>query len=361
MSGMSFLDNLHLSDQPKQGELEISVFGRGFGECIVIGCGNGDYAVIDSFQNAETKRPIALDYLEKIGVDPKTAIKEVIITHWHSDHIGMMSELIKTANNSQIIINPVFSNRTYQQYMSIATQEQQDSTSEYAKVLPLLQEKKSCIRLAKSRNGIYENEKLQIIALSPQDGEIIEKYLPFLTGSEDRIRREYQTDNLLSIVLLVKPKKSDGVLLGSDMEVIDEEDAGWNGVVRNYNPFNGKASLFKVPHHGSATGHKQEVWTEMLTSHPISFITTYNKGHKLPKDDDILRVNSLSGETYLIGNKNKQDKQMEREVRKTCPGIEIEQISTAVGLVRYRKNMDIVSAQPVIECFGAARKVHPSV
>ena len=111
MSGMSFLDNLHLSDQPKQGELEISVFGRGFGECIVIGCGNGDYAVIDSFQNAETKRPIALDYLEKIGVDPKTAIKEVIITHWHSDHIGMMSELIKTANNSQIIINPVFSVR----------------------------------------------------------------------------------------------------------------------------------------------------------------------------------------------------------------------------------------------------------
>ena len=110
---MSFLDNLHLSDQPKQGELEISVFGRGFGECIVIGCGNGDYAVIDSFQNAETKRPIALDYLEKIGVDPKTAIKEVIITHWHSDHIGMMSELIKTANNSQIIINPVFSNRNY--------------------------------------------------------------------------------------------------------------------------------------------------------------------------------------------------------------------------------------------------------
>lgn len=361
MSGMSFLDNLHLSDQPKQGELEISVFGRGFGECIVIGCGNGDYAVIDSFQNAETKRPIALDYLEKIGVDPKTAIKGIIITHWHSDHIGMMSELIKTANNSQIIINPVISNRTYQQYMSIATQEQQKSTSEYVKVQPLLQEKKSYIKVAMNEKVIYKNENLQIIALSPQDGEFIEKHLQFLAGPEGRTRREYQTDNLLSIVLLVKQKNGDGVLLGSDMEVIDEENAGWNGVVRNYNPHNGKASLFKVPHHGSATGHKQEVWTEMLTSHPISFITTYNKGHKLPKDDDILRVNSLSGETYLIGNKNKHDKQMEREVRKTCPGIEIEQISTEVGLVRYRKNMDIVSAQPVIECFGAARKVHPSV
>ena len=34
---------------PDINEIELSVFGRGFGECIVISCGLNEYIVVDSF------------------------------------------------------------------------------------------------------------------------------------------------------------------------------------------------------------------------------------------------------------------------------------------------------------------------
>lgn len=361
MSGTNFLDITQLKSKPKQGILEISVFGRGFGECIIIGCGNGDYVVIDSFQNDETKRPIALDYLESIGVDPASAIRRVVITHWHSDHIGMIAELIKVANSAQIVINPLFRSKKFLQYIFEGKAEEQESTKEFSKVLELVRGNRRALRIAINGREIYGSDKLQITALSPQDGEVINKYLPFLNGEENKTRREYRSDNLLSLVLLVKQKNGDGVLLGSDMEVVKDADIGWNGVLSNYSCANGKSSVFKIPHHGSITGHKQEIWDNLLQDCPISFITVYNKGYKLPTDDDISRINSLSGETYLVGNKNKRDKQMMLTVHKVCPEKEIEKVSTEIGLVRYRKPLDVESSKPVIECFGAAKKIYPSV
>ena len=86
MSGENFFNNSKLKIKPSLQELELSVFGRGFGECIILSCGNNDFIVVDSFVNPETNQPIALDYIKAIGLQP-SAIKQVIVTHWHQDHI----------------------------------------------------------------------------------------------------------------------------------------------------------------------------------------------------------------------------------------------------------------------------------
>jgi hypothetical protein len=53
---------MHLTP-PVPDELELSVFGRGYGEAICIHLGDGDWILIDSCINPATRRPAALSYL----------------------------------------------------------------------------------------------------------------------------------------------------------------------------------------------------------------------------------------------------------------------------------------------------------
>src|SRR5260221_10149936 len=75
------------STPPHQNELEVSLFGPGFGECLVVHLGAGEWMVVDSCPNADKSRSIALDYLGQMGVDVAARVKLVVATHWHDDHI----------------------------------------------------------------------------------------------------------------------------------------------------------------------------------------------------------------------------------------------------------------------------------
>jgi glyoxylase-like metal-dependent hydrolase (beta-lactamase superfamily II) len=72
---------------PLRDEAEVSVFGPGFGECVVVHIGRGEWVVVDSCLDAESGRPVALEYLKQLGVDVATQVSLVIATHWHDDHI----------------------------------------------------------------------------------------------------------------------------------------------------------------------------------------------------------------------------------------------------------------------------------
>ena len=60
------------------------------------------------------------------------------------------------------------------------------------------------------------------------------------------------------------------VLLGSDLE-----RGGWSTVVQDVARPVGRASVFKVPHHGSGSAHEPDVWEHMLDSEPFAVITPF--------------------------------------------------------------------------------------
>jgi hypothetical protein len=76
-------DGTSLATPPSPDELEISIFGPGYGECIVAHLGDNSWFVVDSCIDVYTKRPAALTYFEKIGVNPSVSVKQIIATHWH--------------------------------------------------------------------------------------------------------------------------------------------------------------------------------------------------------------------------------------------------------------------------------------
>jgi len=52
---------------PQPDEFELSLFGPGVGECIVTHIGYGQWVVVDSRLSPDTKQPIALSYLNRLG------------------------------------------------------------------------------------------------------------------------------------------------------------------------------------------------------------------------------------------------------------------------------------------------------
>jgi len=69
---------------PQIDELEISLFGPGIGECIVVHLGNRQWMVVDSCMNVGRTEPIAVNYLNQMGVDVESDVKLVVVTQWCS-------------------------------------------------------------------------------------------------------------------------------------------------------------------------------------------------------------------------------------------------------------------------------------
>lgn len=353
--GQNFLENVNLKTKPAPNELEFCVFGKGFGECIIVGVGE-EFIIVDSFNNPDTHNPIALDYLDAIGVSYDN-IKDVVISHWHTDHIAGVSNIFKESKNARVVLSPIIREEKFIEYISLGIKQKKYSTSEFAKVLDYIAKRGSnCVKCASSNTRIFGKTSLsniELFSLSPQDSEVFD-YVSSLVFEKigQPTSYEYPSENLLSIVLLLK-YGNDGILIGGDLETADSEDKGWDAVVNNYE-FEVKSSVFKVPHHGSETGHNVRVWKHLLCNKPTSILTSFNRGTKLPKDSDVKRIRDFSKDLYIVGNKVKEDKNIEHRVRKVLKGVKIESISNEVGLVRYRRNLYDLNATAKIECFGAA-------
>lgn len=108
-------------ERPSADEIEVSFFGPGFGESIVIHAGDDNWIVVDSCIDAPSSRPAALAYLEEIGVDPSTAVKLILTTHWHDDHIGGMSELVKTCLSAKFACSMALTRREFIEVATVYT------------------------------------------------------------------------------------------------------------------------------------------------------------------------------------------------------------------------------------------------
>ncbi len=68
---------------PAKDEIEISIFGPGIGECILLHLGDNEWIVVDSCIDRITHGPIGIKYLKDLNVNLATSVKLFIITHWH--------------------------------------------------------------------------------------------------------------------------------------------------------------------------------------------------------------------------------------------------------------------------------------
>ena len=89
---------------PSADEIEVVLFGTGFGDSIVLNLDDGSWVIVDSCISPEGK-PFALEYLESIGAKPGKAVDGVVATHWHDDHIRGIATLSRSATGLNSVVS----------------------------------------------------------------------------------------------------------------------------------------------------------------------------------------------------------------------------------------------------------------
>jgi glyoxylase-like metal-dependent hydrolase (beta-lactamase superfamily II) len=138
-----------MNTAPSLDEIEVSVFGPGYGECILIHVGDNKWFIVDSCIEPKSKELPVLNYLDRIGVEPSHAVKMIIATHWHDDHVRGLSTLVETCHSAQFCLSSAL--RTQEFLTLIAaygkrTMMVNSGVKEFSKVIDILQNRKNNLK-----------------------------------------------------------------------------------------------------------------------------------------------------------------------------------------------------------------------
>ena len=325
--------------------------------------------IVDSCLNGETGRPIALDYLDSMGVDLDKQVKLVLVTHWHDDHIRGVGEIVRAAPNARFGCSAAIRNKDF--YSLIATSRRVKLVAH----MPGLTEFDDVLSIKTHGPDIWMDESkliymgsktptVKVHSLSPSANTITNAVGNFATMlkvamKQNRLPFPSVTPNDQSVVLLVETKDVH-LLLGADLENSASPHTGWNAVIACTTRPKILSSGYKVAHHGSNNGDMPEIWEYLNNSNPHALLTTYSRGKKpLPSDDDVKRLKLQTNQAYCTvwpvsqrpKNRTLVDRIMNQVVRNR------QAVLKRPGHIRLRVPLDGKPNQIVVDLFNNAKKI----
>ena len=350
-----------LYSPPDFDEIEVSLFGPGYGECVLIHIGGQRWVVVDSCL-APDGQPAALYYLSQLGVEPAETVCLIVTTHWHDDHIRGMGQLVETCENARFCCANAL---TRQEFLSmVGALERVPATPEGSgarelfNVLSLLHNRSNIPIYASPNRRIYERDGCTIWTLSPSD-EVYETFLRRIRrilpdAGETKRRIPSLEPNDASVVVLIEIGET-AILLGGDLE-----RQGWLSILDNNSQPGTKGSVFKVPHHGSENAYEGRVWQEMLEENPYATLTPWQRGGRsLPTGAGISQILSHTDKAYITASPQslassslqRRDRMVQRTIRES--GISIRSVRPAGGIIRLRRKATS-AADWQVEAIGSA-------
>ena len=306
--------------KPRPDEIEVSVFGPGYGECIVIHLGSGKWAIIDSCLNG-AKEPASLAYLREIEVSVETDVVSVSASHWHDDHVKGLAKTIEACKNAQLSFGAALDKDEFLAYLELIEKSQAIKLAMGGKELKkCLDNLKNSGRQPKKlledtlifdfpEDDFDHRQRVELRALSPSNKQY-DNYLQYITslinGGNWTAKGKIvaPTRNDLSVAMLLTVGKH-GVLLGADLEQLRDPLLGWNAVVGNRRGKKPLSHIFKIPHHGSSNAHNVEVWNEMIATESCSVVTPMKKGKtRLPNASDKRRLKQRADKLFITSSRH---------------------------------------------------------
>lgn len=356
---------------PAADEFELSIFGPGFGECAIVHVGAGRWAIVDSCVDTtsqDDRLPVAERYLRTIGVNLAEQVDLILATHWHADHVRGIGRLVDQCPGAEFscalsLVGEEF--LIYAEEMATgAAATDGAKLTDFREAIRTIRSRNSVIRWATGGKlirawnlGLENRPRCEARALSPSDRE----YQLFLqeiaaarpTPTQPKRAASARTPNLASVVLQIQSEQV-AVLLGADMEIHHDPTRGWTAAIaEGIRAAAPQATVVKIPHHGSATGHHEAIWTRLVAPQPIAVITPFNKlpdAQKLPTHDDLARMKELAGELYLTApqvrsSSRGREAAVERGLRESR--ITLKDRAVQLGMVRARTRDGVTWATEV--------------
>ena len=350
---------INYGSAPAHDELEITIFGPGYGESIIVHLGEQNWLLIDSCIEPVSKTPAALHYLSSIGV-PLNNIGTIIASHWHDDHVRGLAKVVESCINADFFLSGVFSNTELMAFLVAHSPEtgaiQSGGTKELVKIF---QSNNNKAIFTNQRTSILDKtilgRQIKVTAFSPTQkaqSNMLLHLAEYIPKHDDPINHAPDSKPNLSAIVVHIDMGDDAILLGSDLE--DHGDIGWKGVLdKVWCTSKQKASAYKVAHHGSVTAHRDEIWTKLLTDKPISLMTPFVRGNvSLPTNIDKDRIKSKSSFAFVSSTASKKP-EMNSAIEKRLESMttSLSKVNPGFGGIRLRKKLN---TQWRAELFGRA-------
>jgi len=297
---------------PAPDQIEVSVFGPGFGECIAVHLGDGRWIIVDSCINREIKRPAVLTYFSEIAVDPKTAVDLILATHWDDDHVAGIDDVVEACENADVWFSDALQCEEFLELLDLRLTRPDlkftRGTSHIGRVVdlkgPAIKFAMSDMRILQRKLALGGNDiAVEAWTLSPSHYENyiakqrIGALIPRGRAPEPRILSRRRNHGSVVLAVIVGGSH---ILLGADLEEPGDPRLGWSAVVASTGRPHLNPKVFKVPHHGSITGHHPDTWKQLVAQSPVTATTPYSwGGRSLPTPQDVDRITTLSGSAFV--------------------------------------------------------------
>lgn len=325
-----------MTEGPAPEEFEITVFGRGVGESIVVHLGDDSWLIVDSF-NGPGGVPVAADYLEGLGVT-EDRVKAIVISHFDIDHYRGVDKLVDQYSDAHLHVTAAIDRRWFERLLDVDPDD--ETLGDLAAAIATARHRAppgsdSRLRQVSPGMTIMDGHHSKVVAIAPThhavndvDAEIAAALGAFEDGTTPEVRRALSRDNHSSIVLDIQAF-GHHVLLGADLETTPER-FGWRTVRDRTQETERPASeLVKVPHHGSSSSHDENL-EELCIDSPVLLVAP-NSNHQLPREEDVQRLCGWGSTSWQAAPSAPET---------TVPGVDVVLGPNEVGWVRARLRAD---------------------
>lgn len=340
---------------PDDDHLEITVFGPGYGESIVLHIPTIGWGIIDSceFKSGTKSVNLPLEYLNGILSPDFPELAFVILTHPHEDHYKGLDTIIKSypGKIKRICWYSGDGVRELKQYICQQKVAGREVLPGFAEVIKTMQDAVKTgaqIRRLSELTSVAESPCASLIALSPSASNIkmyVQKLFKAIPqAGKPVLPMNNNEHNLISVALFLKYGNVQAIL-GSDLETKNDKSGGWNAIIYNDDIPDLWATFVKVPHHGSMTGYSDEAWEEHCKNNkPIAAITPFVQGNIYLPDENLVKLLKnkveklyLTSFPKLQSNINKYyKKDVERNIRSRTRDFKIIEYPDKAGFIRFR-------------------------
>jgi hypothetical protein len=351
---------------PGRDQLEVSVFGPGKGECIVLKPADADeWIVIDSHRvlDGGTPRPVAEWYFDKIGVSPAN-VYGLLLTHWHEDHTAGAGDLLRRYWRPGFTVGlPWIIMREDVEAMLVARsggQETARTTSDVFDVISFLDSKKSHGMPAVLLSALVHLPPSQagwsLKVLSPVASQGLAASIAMNKAIKGDEKTRFDENRCAAAMLF-----DSGVARAVLMSDVPRGQTGWGAILRL--GIDLSCDIVKAGHHGSKTALLENAWEVFGkgSGRLRVAVTPYPCSHgSLPRERELRQIarfaqtiHVTAAAEHLLGKFGDADPR-DTPFESVAPAGPAE--VAGVGQIRYRCR---ASESIETRVFKPARRLHP--